>query len=225
MHVIPFLMKSEEEQEEEDDVLDELPIEDDSFKRDEYIDLAASIVASTVAFADVSRKSQLKNGETAALDWKNAQDAKISASLVEKGVDWAAGPVVSGASVSTGFSAGSAPLAAGSMAVMNMMVTNGGKEPLFRVRASLKSDNLSLDGREFIFGRIGANETVSRQVQFKVPRGTWQRRDQVEISLYQNAVEAIPGGTRVEYVEFALFQGRVSVSAMVLDRQETATES
>ena len=220
VHVIPFLMKSEEEQEEEDDVLDELPIEDDSFKRDEYIDLAASIVASTVAFADVSRKSQLKNGETAALDWKNAQDAKISASLVEKGVDWAAGPVVSGASVLTGFSAGSAPLAAGSMAVMNMMVTNGGKEPLFRVRASLKSDNLSLDGREFIFGRIGPNETVSRQVQFKVPRETWQRRDQVEISLYQNAVEAIPGGTRVEYVEFApLPRPRFGFSAMVLDRQ------
>lgn len=220
VHVIPFLMKSEEEQEDDDDVLDELPIEDDAFKRDEYIDLAASIVSSTLAFADVSRKSQLKNGETAALDWKNAQDARISASLVEKGVDWSAGPVVAAASVSIGFSAGNAPLVAGSMAVMNMMVTNSGNEPLFRVRASLKSDNLSLDGREFIFGRIGPNETVSRQVQFKVPRETWQRRDQVEISLYQNAVEGIPDGTRVEYVEFSpLPRPRFGFSAMVLDRQ------
>jgi carboxyl-terminal processing protease len=220
VQVIPYLVKSEEEDQDEDnDVLEELPVEDDAFKRDEAIDLAASIVSATVTFADSSRKAQLKNGHQAAVAWKNAQDLKISSSLVGRGVDWASGPVVESPSVAIGFSAGNAALVAGTSATMNMSVTNRGDKPMFRVRASIKSDNLVIDGREFIFGRIDPGSTVSRQIHFKVPRETWERRDQVELFLYQNAVDGIPSGVRNEYVDFApVDRPRFGYAGVVVDR-------
>lgn len=219
-HVIQYLLKSEDVDDDDNDVLEELPVEEESFKRDECIDLAASIIAATVSFADVSRRSQLRNGESATMDWKAVQDKLISAALKEKGVDWTAGPVSENAMVSVAFSSSEKQMKAGDQASLEMSVTNRGEAALYRVRGSMKSDNMVLDGREFVFGRIDPGQTVTRQVQFKVPRETWQRFDEVEIDLYQNAVEPVVYEDREHLVEFvSLDRPRFGYSEVVLDRE------
>ncbi len=218
LEVIPYLVKPAATEDEESDVYEEPPVEDDKFEKDEAIEIAAGILTATSELADVSRASQLKNGSAAISAWKAAQDRKISVALEERSVDWSSGPVVSSPQVSAVFSYGTKPLVAGSNAVLSMSVTNNSNLPLFRVRCSTSSDNNQLDAREFILGRIEPGKTVTRDVHFKVPRETWERRDLVEFRLYQNAVEGM-SSVKDAIVDFVpVKHPRFGFVGQVLDR-------
>lgn len=213
VEIVPYLAKNTEDIDDESDELKEPPVEDEVFERDEAMELATRIL---VAAPGVSKRAAfLTRARPAVASWRAENDAGITSALAGRGVDWTGGPSVAQPSVSAVFQAvedgpagnvpaatvSTAPLTAGASATLTMSVTNNGDKPLFRVRCASRSDNQQLDAREFLFGRIDPGATVTRTVRFKVPRETWQRRDRVELSLYQNVLDPLPGGQDV-YVDF-----------------------
>lgn len=216
VEIVPYLAKTTEDIDDESDELKEPPVEDEVFERDEAMELAARILVAGPGVA--KRTALLERARPAVATWRAENDAGITSALAGRGVDWTGGPSVEQPVVSAIFQAdedvmaGEAvvespaspspgPLTAGASATLTMSVTNRGDKPLFRVRCASKSDNQQLDAREFLFGRIDPGATVTRTVRFKVPRETWQRRDRVELSLYQNVLDPIPGGQDA-YVDF-----------------------
>ncbi len=213
--IVPFLARASDDIDDDSDELKEPPVEEDVFERDEAMELAARILGATPGVT--SREAMIERSRAAVAEWKAGHDAGITAALAARNIDWVAGPVAADPVVGVTFAAGTAPgsvhegqadapvapgpLAAGSTAVLAMTLTNNGAQPLYRVRCATRSDNPDLDAREFLFGRVDPGATVRREVGFKVPRETWQRRDRVELTMYQNAVDHMPGVTDA-YVDF-----------------------
>ncbi|HPB50288.1 MAG TPA: MXAN_5808 family serine peptidase [Myxococcota bacterium] len=221
--IIQYLAKTGDELDDESDEMKEPPVKDDVFEKDEAIELAAEIALAIPSGR--TRQEQIEAARPVVSAFRLTHDADISKALQAMGVDWTSGPlsrdaqiattftVLSGESSSTppGDTADPAPattevkLVAGTQAVLKMSVTNNGAEPLFRVRCALKSDNSLVDGREFLFGAVAPGATVTREIRFKVPREMWDRRDRVELSVYQNAVEPI-SGTGEGWVSFSTIE-------------------
>jgi carboxyl-terminal processing protease len=213
---VPFLRDEGEAKEDRDDADEEEPPlkDDERFERDEWIDLAQTLARAS---RSATRAGEIKEGAEALREWTAAQDARIATALKDRGIDWSAGPVQPGASVkvSWGIDRGQ-PLPAGSKVKLKLTARNDGADPLFRVHCLTGSDNAAFDEREFVFGRIGPGESVTREVPVTVPKESWDRLDQVTFRLYQGDFEM----TRPEPVKVAvrtLLRPRFAYSWQVQD--------
>ncbi len=180
-----YLVKDVHEDEGEED---EPPVEDnDKFRRDEVIDMAALLVGHLGG--PVGRSGLVAAGRVLG-DWVSAQDRQIAARLEEWGAEWSSGPVQPEAPVRIDWSVvPDGALKAGSEVRLRLSAVNQGTEPLFRAHCLTESDNGFLDGREFVFGRLDPGQPVVREVPLKVPTDAWDREDQVRFRLYQEAQE------------------------------------
>lgn len=170
---------------------EDVPLRDDeTFKRDDSIDLAQAMVKSMTS-ATRSRGLASATGEVDA--WANAQDARLVQRLAARGIDWADGPRRPGAPLRVTWALdGNQPLTPGAKIPLRMTAKNPGPDPLYRVRAVTDSDFGTLDGREFVFGRLDPGVSVTREVIVKVPSEAWDRLDRVAFHLFQGENEAAP---------------------------------
>jgi len=166
---------------------EEPPIKEDKFERDAQINLAVQVLRSEKTATRAKGLQDAANIlRTAGLD----EDVRITEQLRAQGVDWTAGSKASFNALKVSFSLDKAqPVIAGSKVKLRMMARNDGKVPLYRVHCTTESENSSLDGHEFVFGRIGAGESVTREVPITLPKQSWDRLDQVAFRLFLGETE------------------------------------
>ena len=183
---IPFLLPPEAARGDSDEE-DEPPLKDDRFERDQAISLAAAILRQA---RTPTRQGTLDEASSALKAWTADQDVRITEALRGRGIDWTAGPARTDAPATVSWSVDRpGPLAAGAKVKLRMTARNEGREPLFRVRCVTESDSAALDAREFVFGRVGPGESVTREVPLAVPKDSWDRIDQVTFHLFQGEAE------------------------------------
>ncbi|RAL23899.1 hypothetical protein DL240_07055 [Lujinxingia litoralis] len=105
----------------------------------------------------------------------------IKGELDKLGVDWSDGQSPATADYELTVQASKpGPVAAGDSVELTAVLTNRGTEPLYRVKALTRSDNLLLRHREFIFGKVEPGESREWAVTMEVPKDSVSRHDRIE---------------------------------------------
>jgi carboxyl-terminal processing protease len=105
-------------------------------------------------------------------DRGKTEEKKLESALKELGIDWRSGrgaPDASDLEVAVTLDSGEL-VQAGESAIITMSLTNKGTGVFYRLAATSNSDFRPLDDRELAFGKVGPEETVSRELKFKVPK-------------------------------------------------------
>lgn len=170
----------------EDD--DDPPLRDDeAFRLDEVIDLAQRV---TLAMSGSSRRRGLAEVDPSLEAWGKSEDERLVAALNARGIDWTAGPAGNGSGLELRWSVDATqPLVPDRKVTLKMTARNNGKDPLSRIRVVTESDFEPLDGREFLFGRMRPGESVTREIQVRIPADSWERQDRVDFRLFQGEEE------------------------------------
>ncbi len=148
--------------------LRELGSEVDDFRLDFSVRFAQDLVGQ---LPRVRRQDQLTAASAFIEKVQQAEIEKITADLRQMNVDWTPAP--------TGVAKGAEPedyvvrvetdrpnhrVEAGQAMTLKVDVTNRGNAPIYRLRATTKSDNGNFDERELVFGRIEPGQTRSAKV-------------------------------------------------------------
>lgn len=184
-HLAVFENPTEEREDDED----EPPIRDDRFVRDEVISLSEAIVR---AIYSPTRESALNEAERELKAILARQDERIATALQKQGIDWSVGPVQPGSPVELSWRIEKGKvLLAGSEARVRLVARNRSNETLYRVHVTTVSDHPSLDGLEFVFGRVEPGQAVARERRVRVSSDSWDRLDLLEFAVYQGDVEGL----------------------------------
>ena len=184
---LPVIVEAEEQ--EEDDEAEEPPVREDRFERDEVIDLSEAIVRG---MKSPSRRAGLREAEPVLKEILGRQDQRIVEGLKADGIDWTAGPVQTGNPVEVTWRLDHGRvLQAGSRAKVRLQVRNRSSEPLYRVHVTTVSENPTLDGLEFVFGRLDPGQSLTRERTIRVPSDAWDRLDRVDFAVYQDHLEGL----------------------------------
>jgi len=119
-------------------------------------------------------------------------DKQIEDAFTAIGIDWSAGPSVKDPNVELTLSVGGdGQLIAGDERDVTVTVTNRGAEPLYRLVAVASSDSGVLDGREFVFGKVGPGQTRSFVHSVHLVDGFPAERSPVKLALRDGGVEPL----------------------------------
>jgi carboxyl-terminal processing protease len=147
---------------------------------DFYIDVAKEIINST---SSTYRKEILSQSKGDIDKISKEQEAKMGETWKGLGVDWSPSESESGSPDISVKVSPALPIAkAGEKLEITAEVTNRGKSPIYRLEAITKSDNPSLDGKEFTFGKLNPGEEKSWTDTFDIPE--WALRSEDEITLH-----------------------------------------
>ncbi|MEE2902261.1 MAG: MXAN_5808 family serine peptidase [Myxococcota bacterium] len=81
-------------------------------------------------------------------------------------------------------------LKAGSEIKVSAKLTNKGSEDLYRIHGHIETDHPAFRGREFLFGKISAGESVTREFTAKIPKEAASRADILELVIGSNGNKA-----------------------------------
>jgi carboxyl-terminal processing protease len=198
-----------------DDDPEDAPLRDEeTFKRDDSIELAQAMVK---AMGTPTRAKGLAAVSTELDNWARIQDTRIVERLAVRGIDWTDGPRQAGTPLRVTWSAdGSRPLTPGAKVTLRMTVKNPGTDTQYRARVVTESDFGTLDGREFVFGRLEPGASLTRDVVVKVPTEAWDRLDRVSFHLFLGENEG-PAPEPVMVTTKALPRPRFAWGVQVLD--------
>ncbi|MBM4321535.1 MAG: hypothetical protein FJ125_16720, partial [Deltaproteobacteria bacterium] len=157
--------------------------EDEIAQNDFSVHFARGLLAQARIF---QRTDMLKEAEGYLQGQYGKELEKISASLGKLGVDWSAGENQPGNRPQLTFTTSEKDqrVKAGDKIVLRATVKNSGSSPLYRVRGLTRSENNSMDGLEFIFGRILPGEERSWEVPMEMGKPEESRTDVVTLALY-----------------------------------------
>ncbi len=131
---------------------------DDDFTLDYPIQFAKSLAAES---SGAKRSDQVAAAKALVARAQSSQLEAISSDLKALGIDWAAPPADAKAGPKAGdyvvevrTNRKGDSLTAGETATLEVSVENKSKVPIYQLRATTKSDNLFLDEKELVFGRI-----------------------------------------------------------------------
>lgn len=157
---------------------------------DFYVTLAREIINSSSA---PSRKESLGEIQGDIVKITKSEEGKIVDKWKLMGVDW-----------SNEKSAGSKPSvavritpetpsgSAGENLGIEVEVENTGKEPLYRLLATTKSENAVFEGKELIFGKVAPGEKRSWKTSFEIPKWALTREDRVTLKFEDGNDSPIP---------------------------------
>ncbi len=184
---VPYVLDVPSEPGEGADDDEEPPIKEDRFERDAQINLAARLLGG---IKTPTRAAGLQEAQAVLQAEVQQQDVNITEQLRAQGTDWSAGAPTSFEGLKLAFSVDKPqPIVAGTRVKLRMTMRNERPDPVFRVHCETESENPSLDGRAFVFGRIAPGESVTREIFVTLPRQSWDRLDQVVFRLFQGEVE------------------------------------
>jgi len=180
---------------------DEVTPEEDEQKPDFLMEFARDLLIQ----AKSSRRRDLVAQSKSFFDKvRGAEDKKVSQALEKLGVDWSQGPATAGSpelslvlepgkgegkSDGKGEGKSDGKIAAGDTIHVKGVVKNLGKEPAYRVRALLKSDNPVFDENEMVFGRIGPGESKTYDLTVKIPTSSSTRTDVIGATLISQGAQ------------------------------------
>lgn len=151
----------------------------DEFREDFEIRLAQRLLVA--AGEEHRREALLEKLQGELQTVFDTELSEIKAELSKMGVDWSAGESVANADYELEVRAASeGPWEAGQEVEVTAALTNRGTEPLYRVKALTRSDNLLLRHREFIFGKVEPGETREWTVTLEIPKDSASRHDRME---------------------------------------------
>lgn len=117
-----------------------------------------------------------------------AEDERIRRSLAARGIDWSAGPPLSGGrapvlKVSLITDKASDLIRGGDSGTLTVTVTNIGDAPAHQVRAISSSDYGYFDERELLIGRIDAGQSKTATLKLTVAEHELSRTDRIDFSI------------------------------------------
>jgi carboxyl-terminal processing protease len=217
---------------------------EDQFALDAQISFANRFLKAVGAQTD--KRAELVKKAKAFLDtYKTEEQKKIADDLGKLGIDWSdegnkTGFDASKIAVAVEPSKPGAEVIAGEAFEVKVTVTNNGTVPLYRLRASTKSDAGIFDGKEFVFGRVdpGKSRSWTTPMGFcetegfkpgstaqtpkdaprvcKVPKDTHTRADAIKIK-FDEAHEHVPAEAQLKTTVKALPRPSFAYSYQIVD--------
>jgi carboxyl-terminal processing protease len=185
----PYLVEKEKDDGKDQKEADKTP----AFKPDYQVSFARDILA------EAGRKT-LKETRQAMVkvleDRQALEKDKIKTAIEKLGIRWdkpqdASLPAKSAlqSKLKLEKAASDGSIVAGSEVSLVAAVTNLGKDTVYQVHGHIKTDHPAFKGREFLFGRVEAGQTVSRSISAKIPKEAAARADVLELVLGSDGIE------------------------------------
>ncbi|MEM7008874.1 MAG: MXAN_5808 family serine peptidase [Thermodesulfobacteriota bacterium] len=148
-------------------------------ENDFYVSLAKDIILSSET---PTRQQALNQIQKDISKITKEEDKKIVDQWQTLGVDWDYGKSPSSKPALNINILPQTPMAkAGEEAKLTVEVENKGTEPLYRLSAITESENLVLNGKELIFGKVGPGESRSWSTDIEIPKWALTREDKVTL--------------------------------------------
>jgi len=136
------------------------------------------------------RQSMIEANRTLFSSEGSRQNQLIVQALSQRGYDWSAGQSAAPASIEakievlgpTGKPQASAR--SGEKESLRLKVTNRGRAPLYRLRATTKTDIPFLGDREFVFGKLAPGASAQQKIPFEIPLGELGRSASIEVTFW-----------------------------------------
>lgn len=149
----------------------------EKIENDFYVSLAKDIILSSEA---PSRQEALDLIQKDITKITKDQDNKIVNQWETLGVDWSSGTKPSSnPSVSVKIIPEVPQASAGEEVEITVEVENTGLEPLYRLSATTESENLILNGKELIYGKLDPGEKKLWSTKVEIPKWALKRDDKV----------------------------------------------
>ncbi len=175
---------------EEDDSDD--PSDEDGVVVDYQIEFCRDLLGQATS---TNRLEQLQQMKPFVAQRRAIEQEKVKKSFEAMGLNWAAPPVAAQPPARNPVKVVAEMRAprtvAGGTMELALTAHNTGTAPIYRLRAYTKSDNGTLDRREFIFGELQPGEKRSWTVPVKVPRYMPSRRDDITVKWEDELGDAI----------------------------------
>ncbi len=222
---------------------------EDQFALDAQISFASRFLKAVGDKTD--KRAELVKKAKGFLDtYKGEEQKKIADDLGKLGVDWTdegnkTGFDANKISVTVEPSKPGGEVVAGEAFEVKVTVTNNGTVPLYRLRASTKSDAGIFDGKELVFGRVdpgksrswttpmgfcetegykpGSTATTPKDAPrvCKIPKDTHTRADAIKIK-FEEAHEHVPAEAQLKTTVKALPRPSFAYSYQIVDDVEGA---
>lgn len=159
-------------------------------EEDFYVSLAREIINSSSAPSRVKSLGEIQGGITKI---SKSEEGKIVEKWKLMGVDWSK-QKTNGLKPSLAVTVTPETPAgdAGGKLEMNVEVENTGREPLYRLMATTKSENPVFEGKELIFGKVNPGEKRSWKTSFEIPKWSLTREDSVALEFEDGNDSRIP---------------------------------
>ncbi|MFL5318241.1 MAG: MXAN_5808 family serine peptidase [Myxococcaceae bacterium] len=163
-----------------EDLDDQLDAESqDEVKEDFEVQFARDFVLKSPS---VHRDEALKIGKPFIQERRKAEEDRIDGAIAGLGIDWAPGPTPKKVDLAAQLKPNvGQKVTAGDLMDMELTVENKGAEPLYRISAWTESDNVYVDRREFLFGKLMPGEKKSWSVPVRLPKDLTSRRDDITV--------------------------------------------
>ncbi|TMA26721.1 MAG: PDZ domain-containing protein [Deltaproteobacteria bacterium] len=155
------------------------PSDEDGVQVDYQIEFCRDLLQSATS---TDRRQQLAQAKPFVEQRRAQEQEKVRKQLEAMGVNWAPPPPAAQKGQARVQAELRVPRTqAGGTMEMSITAHNTGSSPLYRLRAWTKSDNSTLDRREFVFGQLQPGEKRIWTVPIKIPRYMPSRRDDVGV--------------------------------------------
>ncbi len=162
----------------------------EKIENDFYVSLARDIILSSKA---PSRQEALNQIQADIGEITENQDKKIVNQWQTLGVDWASGKAPSSSpSLSVRILPQTPQANAGEEVKVTVEVENTGTEPLYRLSATTESENLVLEGKELIFGKLNPGDKRTWSTNIEIPKWALKREDKVTLKFQDGNNTEIP---------------------------------
>ena len=136
---------------------------------------------------------------------QEAEAKEIAGAFTALGIDWADGSRPELIKLDAALDLGTGGvLRSGQTQTLDLVVTNGGTEPVSQLSAAIDSDHPALDGREFYFGRLAPGETRRYQHEVSLPTGFGGQLSKADVVFRDPAGELLRQSLQVETLSLPL---------------------
>ncbi|HVY55826.1 MAG TPA: MXAN_5808 family serine peptidase [Thermodesulfobacteriota bacterium] len=185
-------VKNSDSEEEEQTPEEALSREEKRKKLDQdfYVTLAREIIKSS---STPSREESLGDIKGDISKITKSEEGKIIDKWKLMGVDWS-NEKTTGAkpSIAVNITPEVPSGNAGDKIGISVEVENTGKEPLYRLLATTKSENSAFEGKELIFGKLNPGEKRSWKTTFEIPKWALTREDWVTLKFEDGNDSHVP---------------------------------
>jgi carboxyl-terminal processing protease len=151
----------------------------EKIEKDFYVSLARNIILSSKT---PSRQQALDQIQKEIIKITKDQDNKIVDQWGKLGVDWSHGKKASSKpSINVMIVPQTPEAGAGDEVEITVEVENTGPEPFYRLSATTESENLILNGKELIFGKLNPGEKKVWGAKVEIPKWALTREDRVTL--------------------------------------------
>ena len=162
----------------------------EKIENDFYVSLARDVILSSKV---PSREEALGQIQKDINKITKDQDNRIVNQWKKLGVDWSYGKKTSSnPSINVRIIPHIPEGRAGDEVEITVEVENTGLEPLYRLSATTKSENLIANGKELIYGKLNPGEKKVWSTKFELPKWTLTREDKVSLKFQDAHKSTIP---------------------------------